>query len=338
MPEKNHYALIDKPSLQNLEANQRGRLTPEQKSALERAAKSQSSSFVFFGAIVLAFVGFIIFFFWQVTGEDGLLSSTSMITMGLVVFGVVLLILVLSGGDFLVVIPRDEIENGQVESVIGKVAWTGRRYQFVSDSRKLRSMRSGRALPPPGDYRLYCLPRSGLVILAEELGLSLVEQTKGLLLEALAGANHFSIQDLELNRQGSLSGRQGIRLFGYASLSGAFFLIFIGMSILAAQSQKENGKLMMYIFLVALIVVVFLLLGWGSIKDILDIWDGEVRSMDGQVLRQIRRGRNTRFYVYQLGELNFKVSRFAYNALMEGREYRVYLTPRNKRLVAIEPI
>ena len=66
MSENNHYALFSEPSVENIEANQRGRLTPEQQSALEMMSKSQRSSLVFFGAAILVFVGFIVFFFWQV--------------------------------------------------------------------------------------------------------------------------------------------------------------------------------------------------------------------------------------------------------------------------------
>lgn len=82
----------------------------------------------------------------------------------------------------------------------------------------------------------------------------------------------------------------------------------------------------------------FFRLGWGSVKVVWDIWNGKIEYMDGQVTRQVRRGRNARYYIYQLGDIKFNVSKAAYNALIEGREYRVYFTPRAKRLVAIEPI
>jgi len=338
MSEMSHYALIGEPSLQNLEANQRGRLTPEQQSAMEMTLKGQRSSFVFFGVIILGFIGFFVFFFWQIVGVDGLYSSTSIITIGLVLLGVVLLILVLSGGDPLIMIPHNEIEIGQVETVTGRVEWTGKRYKFVSDSRKLQSLRSrGRALPPPGEYRFYCFPHSGLVIMAEELGFVSASQPKNLLLDALASANHFSMDDLATNRNGSLSFGQEVRLFGYASVLGAFLLAFILLTIVTAQSKMADENLLVYIFLAVMALAMLLRLGWGSIKVIWDIWNGEVKYMDGRVTRHIRRGRNTRYYLYHLNDINFRVSRSAYNALIEGGEYRVYFAPRSKRLVAIEP-
>jgi len=335
MSEKNHYALIGEPSVQNLDANQHGRLTSEQQSALEMSMKGQRQMIAFFGAIVFAFVGFFVFFFWQVAGVEGLLSSTSLITIGLVILGVVLLNLVVSSP--LVFISHDEIENGQVEPVIGRVVWTGRRYAFVSDARKLQSVRNGRVLSP-GDYRFYCLSDSGLVITAEELGVISTNQPKDLLLDALARANHFSMDDLQSNRDGSLSGRQEVRLFGLISFWVALLAAFILINYLALQKQIVEENKVIYFMIISLGLFVVLRLGWRSISLIWDIWGGKVDHMDGQVTRRVRRARNTRYYLYQLNDIKFHISMSAYNALIEGKEYRVYFTPRAKRLVAIEPL
>jgi len=337
MTEKNYYAFFDKPTPQNLEANQRGRLTLEQQSAFEQAAKSQRFMVMFWGVMILAVVGFVVFFFWQVAGGDGLLSSPSVIAMGLVAIGVVLLIQVVSGGDLFYIFPRDDIENGQVESVIGKVIWTGRRYRMVSDSRKLKSLRHGRTLPPPGDYRFYCLPESGLVLMAEELGLMSASQPKDLLLDALARANHFSMEDLEANRTGSLSGRQEVRLFGLVSFWVALLAAFLLISIFAVQRQTMGGNTLVYLLLGIMAVIAFVRIGWRSVSLIWDIWGAKADHMDGRVTRHIHHARNTRYYTYQLSGMKFRVSMSAYNALLEGREYRVYFAPRSKRLVAIEP-
>lgn len=339
MSENNHYALFSEPSVENIEANRRGRLTLEQQSTLEMMSKSQRSSLVFFGAAILVFVGFIVFFFWQVAGMDSLFSPTSLITIGLVALGVPLLLVVLTDGDPLIMIPYDEIENGQVESVIGRIVWTRGRYRFVSDTRKLKSLRStGRVLPPPGDYRFFCLPRSGLVVTAQELGLMSTAQPKDLLLDALARGNHFSMEDLQTNRDGSLSGGQEVRLFGRLSFWIVLLAAFILISYIALQKQVVGENMFLYLMIILLGLFVFLRIGWRSISLVWDIWDGKVEHMDGQVTRHIRRGRNTRYYFYQLDDVKFIVPKSAYNALIEGKEYRVYFTPRAKRLVAIEPL
>jgi hypothetical protein len=297
MTEKNYYALFDKPTPQNLEANQRGRLTLEQQSALEQ-----------------------------------------MVAIGVVAVGVILLVLFLSGGDVLFNLSRDDIENGQVESVIGKVAWTGRRYRMVSDSRKLKSLQYGRTLPPPGDYRFYCLPESGLVLMAEELGVMSVSQPKDLLLDALARANHFSMDDLQVNRDGSLSHSQELRLLGLVSVLIALILITVLGVALAVQGQFLEETPTSLVLIGVIVLILSLRLLWSVIVMVGDMWVGRVNQTDGQVTRHVHRARNTRYYTYQVNGFRFRVSMSAYNALIEGREYRIYFAPRSKRLVAIEPI
>lgn len=338
MTEKNHFALFGELSVQNLEANQRWRLTPEQKSALKTAMKDQRTTVLFGVGIVLALIGFFSFFICQVAGVDGLLSSASLIIVGLILLGVIILILSRPGGDPFLMVPRDDIENGQVESVVGKVLWTGRRYKFVSDSRKLKSTRFGRALPPPGDYRFYCLPRSGLVVIAEELWWKSTGQPKDLLLKALARANHFSMQDLVSIREGTLRWRQEFWLFKDVLFVALLLAVFISICLLAVRSQVAGKYVFLYLFLALPAAVTLLQFTQRSINLIRDIWDGKVAHMDGQVTRHAHRARYAYYYLYQLNDIKFDVSMSAYNALIEGRQYRVYFTPRAKHLVAIEPI
>jgi hypothetical protein len=337
MPDKNFYALFDKPTPQNLEANQRGRLTLEQQSALKQAAGRQRSMIMFWAAIVLMVAGYMVFFLWQVEGEDGSLSLISVGTIGLVMLGVVLLILFLMGWDAFMILSRDEIENGRIESVVGKVAWVGGRYRAISDARKLKVLRYQVALPPPGDYRFYCLPRSGLVIMAEELGLVSAWHTQGLLLDALARANHFSMEDLESNRAGSLTGRQEVRLFGYAMMLIVLVLLCVGITFFAIRSRLLGEGTVLFALLTVIGLFLFLRIGWSVINIFVDIWNGSAEQVDGLVTRHVHRSRNTRYYTYQINGFKFHVSKSAYNALIEGRNYRVYFAPRSKRLVAIEP-
>lgn len=338
MSEKTFYALFDRPTPQNLEANRRGRLTLEQQSALERAAKGQRSLIMFWIVMILAIVSFMGFFLWQVAGMEGLLSIPSIMTFGLVALGAVVLVWFLPGGDALFVLSHDEIEDGLVESVTGSVAWMGSRYRMVSDARKLKSMRSGRALPPPGDYRFYCLPDSGLVVMAEELGLISASQPEDLLLDALARANHFSMEDLQTNREGSLSSRQELLLLGYASLLGTFILISVLGVVLAIQGQILEGAPTTLVLIGAIGLILLLRVIWSVIRIIGDLWEERVNHTDGQVTRHVHHARNSRYYTYQLNGFKFRVSLSAYNALIEGKNYRVYFAPRTKRLMAIEPL
>ena len=208
MSEKNYYALFDKPTPQNLKSNQRGRLTPEQQSTLERAAKHQRSRITFWVLMVSSLFVFMMVVFWIITWKNGISSPQNLIvSIGIVALGLGLFSAYLIK-DVVMLFSGDDIKNGQVESVIGKIVWMGRRYKVISNTHKLQSLRFGGALPPPGDYRFYFLPGSGLVVMAEELGTISASQPKDLLLDALARAIRFSMEDLEANRMGSLSSRQ----------------------------------------------------------------------------------------------------------------------------------
>ena len=180
------------------------------------AVKGQRSTVMFFSLAVSFVFAFLMFIFWKLGNEHGISSiqdlifSVGIVTAGLGLFAVYII------GDVSVLFASDEIKNGQVELVIGRVVWSGRRYRVVSETRKLQSLRWGRALPPPGDYRFYCLPRSGLVVTAEELGLVPAKQASDLLREVLARTYHFSMGDLQVNREGLLA---VLRKFGFWALS-----------------------------------------------------------------------------------------------------------------------
>ena len=180
--------------------------------------------------------------------------------------------------------------------------------------------------------------RSGLVVAAEELGLFPAGQANDLLLDVLARTNHFSMEDLQINRDGSLRGHQEVRLLGFVFFWVVLLFAFIFISFLALQNQLAGENKLVYILLILVAEYVFIRIGWRSMGVLRDIWDGKVESAHGHVTRHIRRARNSHYYIYKLGDFKFNVSMSAYNALIEDKEYLVYFTPRTKRLVAIEPL
>lgn len=336
MQEKNFYALFDEPTQQNIESNRRGSLTLEQRVALENVAESRGSSVMLFGVPTLAIIGYVVFVLWKFGGVTGVLSPPSIFAIGLVAIGVIALILRVTGGDFLFTFPREEIENGRVDSVVGKVIWSRNRYRMVSDSRQLQFLLTRRALPLPGDYRFYCLPDSGLVIMAEELVTS--SQPRDLVLDALGRANHFSMEELATNRQGWLSGKQEVRLIGNGLFWIVFFLICISLVVILFQKQLVERDSILFVLLIVGAAILFLRTAWGVLRIFWDVWNGKVVYSDGRVTRHIYYGRQMRYYTYRVNGFKFYVSESAYNALIEGLEYRVYLAPHSKRLVAIEQI
>jgi hypothetical protein len=334
----NYYAFFDRPVPENLAANRHGILMPQQRSAIEqRIAYHKNSASLIVGMIVcVALSNF--FLFWMVDKDDGVLSFANLIVSGSIV---IVLLLMLAGmliDDLFLLFTRDDFEGDGVESAIGKVEWVGKRYRAHTDSRQLRSFRSGVALPPPGNYRFYYLPRSGLIVMAEEIKESSGEEFASVLLQILARANRFSLEDLSQNHQGRLSKHQQNRLaatlalYVFVVLGGAI----LGVSVIPQMPGEDPSGL----FLPLLVFAVFIVLRLGlSVAQLIgDLWNGAVSSVEGSVIRQTRRSRYYRSYYYVVGSHRFQVSEAASNALIEGMVHRIYYAPRSKRLMSIEPL
>ena len=80
-----------------------------------------------------------------------------------------------------------------------------------------------------------------------------------------------------------------------------------------------------------------------AIRIIADIWRKQVAVTEGLVRKTFREQmgrtwRKRRTYYYQINNLRFEVSQRSYNALIAGLPYRLYYTPRSKRMVGIEPL
>jgi hypothetical protein len=340
MTPTNFYAFFDQPTQQNIESNQRGRLTPEQQSALKQGVRQQ-----WWRVVIWAFVLFILcavfgLFFWALASEDlgpallgPVLTTAGVFAIGLIVLAAFLfpdLSLVFVGGD---------IEAGQVEAVLGKVEWTGRRYQVVAESRRIRTVRGNVSLPPPGEYRFYCLPNSGQIIMAEAVENVSAGQSQNLLLEALSRAHHFSLDDLGVNRQSALGGAQALRLIGYAVVQGVVLILSAGGGAWMYFNLPIGREDQLWAIVIGIFLAILALSSiWNIIKTSLDLLTQSVAHEDGFVTRQEHRTRNGRYYTYQIKKLKFRVSRSAFHALVDSWEYRVYYSSRSKRLLAIEPL
>ena len=173
--------------------------------------------------------------------------------------------------------------------------------------------------------------------MAEALGSDFARSSKDLLLDALVRANHFSMADLDVNRQGSLSGRQVVKLLGYACWQGIVFLASALVAYLVLR-DLPSGEDQIWVGLSGVLVLVLALIAvWNILRTVWDMLAGKATRNEGIVTRHIHRSRNSRTYSYQINRLKFKVSHTAYNALIDSREYRVYFAPRSKRLLGIEP-
>ncbi len=98
-----------------------------------------------------------------------------------------------------------------------------------------------------------------------------------------------------------------------------------------------KGLLAVSAFL-ALVLIFFL----SSVrKELLDLASGSVQIEEGPVTKYSRSNNSGRSsytsYYYQISQYSLEVSRYAYDALIEG-SYRVYFLPNTKILVNIDPL
>lgn len=321
MTSTNLYTFFGSPTQKNLESNQRGRLTDEQQFVLKKMVRQQLWGIVRWVVVLMILCGAFGFFFWAMV-SDGLgpslvgpvVAAVSAIAIVLLVMAVVLF------PDLSFIFARDDIDMGQVETVLGKVEWTGRRYKIVSESRNLRTVRGNVSMPPPGEYRFYCLPNSGLVIQAEALMRSeTAGQGQNLLLDALSKAHRFTTDDLALNRQGTLSGSQSLRLIGFVAVQGIMFLLFTGFGVWMYFNLPTSGEDQTWAIVFG-VILMLLALGvvWKIFQTFFDLITRSVAHEEGYVIRTEHRTRNGRYYTYTIKKLKFRVSRNAFNALVDS--------------------
>lgn len=333
-----YYAFFDQPTPENLSANRSGVITQQQHEALQRSIADQKSSITIWTSMLIVTALILCFFFWIIDGKDGIVSIKAQLLNA----GVILLLLgafvSLFIKDWYIFFMGDDLENRAVHSSRGRVEWTGNRYQMLADSQALRSLHFRVALPPPGAYRFYYLPHTGLVILAEETTANEPESPEKALLNALAQSNNFTPADLGQNRDGRLGRHQENRLLIVLALYllglpiGAILFFSLRMQIERALSPTAT------IMLMIVFAFLFLRFCWSALKIVADIWNGRVKSLEGMVELDIHRSRYSDSYYYVMDTIRFQISRAAYNALVEGKPYRVFYVPYSRRLVSIEPI
>ena len=334
----NYYAFFDKPTPENLAANHGGILTMQQQEALERIIANQKLTTVIFSGMSICSVLFISFLFWKIDALDGVISFHAQLinaAVMILVFGLFVGFLI---GDWVVFFAGNDLANGAVESDVGRIEWSGKRYQMRTDHRLLRSLRSRVNLPPPGQYRFYYLPHTGLVVMAEETGIGNTDAPMPPLLQALASANGFSHGDLIQNQNGTLTVHQENRLLLWVLFFGLVFLACTLLVVSIGSKIISETPTVTYVLILVIAVVLMLKIGWSIGQAIVDIWRGKVVSIEGRVMREIRHARYSRSYYYLTHSHRFKVSKAAYDALIEGNSYRIYYVPRSRRLVSIEPL
>lgn len=332
---------VDLQNPADVQANQQGQITNDQNSRLTASVGFQGGCVVLLASfIAFQFLFITIFFVAAAWGE----------------IAVVLFIIVLLAALGLIsrfgawplwqrwsALKRDR-ENRAIRIGQGQLAFQKGKYiaQAAGRDLLLPSAANAGGLKPGATYRFYYLEESGFVLSAEEVYPASPAQARSSLLGILASANNFQMDDLEVNRNGETTSAQRMKalpsvLFGL--LIGAFP---VGMGLVFFFVGREEGGDLLALLIPALFVLVFGLVGgFMFFNGLLDLMTHAPLVVEGLGRKEKRtsggKNRSTTYY-YVVDGVSFRVSRGAFQALVDGERYRVYALPRTKRLLTIEPL
>ena len=198
---------------------------------------------------------------------------------------------------------------------------------------------------PPSDPASCAANRSGL----DASGAASAD-----LLQALAQANGFTLEDVQANRQGWMSPRQRTGVVR-RTIGCLFWLLILVGSVVSgavpALGVTAGGFWPLLLGLLGLAVYALLSLTLiGGARQ--QLRDGCVAFMDGFVERERKEssdsdtGGTTTSYSYVLyhqypsgvNQQRFSVAGAAYYALVPGLRYRIYYLPGDHELLSIEPL
>jgi hypothetical protein len=330
-----------------VEANRRGEITPDQAGWLKSKAWGGMNRFSRVALIVGVGFASLLFVFFALTTD---LDRQFILIMGLVIAG--LLGLVLLPRILRAIRDSSQLDSdrqgGLIRQAAGELAFDQGGYRAMAGDGALSLPASSNAggLLPGVRYLFYYLEQSRFVLSAEEFGTGSASAVRKALAPILAGANRFADEDLQANRNGQISPPQRNRLLR-KTLSGGIS-VFFGLVFAAAFALPYllNGSLPENIASLAipLAMMAYLLFSGGlSIyRNLGDALSGALETVQGagaKSTEQRSSGRSRRtVYLYNIGNLNFEVPQGAYQALIDGLEYRAYYVPRTRQLLSIEPL
>ena len=155
---------------------------------------------------------------------------------------------------------------------------------------------------------------------------------------ALATAHHFDVRWLPQNRDGELARGQMRRAFSDLGPTLIATSLLAGAGILIAVCASGMVAIVFggFFGILALLAVAdSLSVSWRLLRDALA---GKVQVLEGPVQLDVQpTPRSAPTYCYVVGEERIRVDADGARALVPGVRYRVWVLPRSRRIVGIEP-
>lgn len=329
---------------QDFEANRRGEITEAQKQRLNSMSGWGQGCVAL---IVLFFIGPFLCFMSFIFIEDSLTG----ILIPLLIAGSIFLLFLLLMGRILwnlwsnnTKLKRDQA-NRAIRQGQGQLSYSKKGYVFqVNDLNLVLPANGTGGLLPGAAYRVHYLEESRFLLSAEESYPAGPTQVRAAMSEILAAANEFSFEDLSANHNGETTFSQRRKLLPKAlvgvflCLLGVVFLVVI--VFFAFSSNLRDTRPTMFIF--GIMAAVFLVLGgFLLVNALVDMFISAPQQIQGLAHKEKRvtggKHRTTHYY-YVIGGQSFEISYRAYEALIDGLEYRIYYLPRTKQLISIEAL
>ncbi|MFT3767388.1 MAG: hypothetical protein QM820_18200 [Minicystis sp.] len=249
-----------------------------------------------------------------------------------------------------------DVTAGRVAGAIGQVTFEHGRYVVRCEGKLMRLPRGEEWRLPltPGALRVHYLPESRIILAVEpaaaveradpgyrkppsdDLALSV---DTGALTAALATAHRFDVRWLPQNRRGELARGQVLRALSEVQIQLAMMGTLFGTcAVVVWAAPLLVGITFGFFFgsMGLLVAVEVLGVVWRVVRD----WiAGKVVTLEGPI--QVERTpvlRSTPAYWYVIGGERLRVEAEAARALVEGVRYRVWILPRARRVVGIEPV
>lgn len=324
----------------DLAANRNGVLDPAQKNRLRAQLLAAFAPVVLLGLVVGMIWLVILPLFFLDMGAD--LPWIMLIFLGLPLAGLVwglvtgLLERYWKYGLALVELLTSE---PTVQFADGDLTWRGRGYAARGEGYPL-------ALPPqadwlPGNYRFYLLPRSRLIVSADRVHGEV--DTAAEVNRALQSTIGFTPEDVQANHQNRLGNRQRLTLLGHTLPLLGLILVVSGFSLLPIvmfAGEFEGEVSFIAIVFLGSLAFFFGVMALVALPLARDMLSGEVIAWEGFTYKRAvttgsGRSRSTSYY-YEVNGQRARVTRAAYDALVPGHRYRVFVAAVSKRVVAAE--
>jgi hypothetical protein len=332
----------------DVEANRRSQITPAQDKRLNSMAMGNKG----FSALFLPLIFLAIFFFilFGTLMDGSSFGWFMLIPLLFIVFFSLGLVKALYGWWQNSARLKVDRANNVIRSLIGELTFDRKKgYIFQAQGDQVLVIPPSNnlgGLLPGVRYNVFYLPESGFILSAERAGETSQALIRVALSNILAQTNNFTLEDLQANQMGEITGSQRKRgaskiISGLViiAFSLAFAIIFFLPFITGNGSSINDGVILI---IIGGFIAIFGSIGaWMVLNAILDLTATTPEMVEGmghKVSRRKSSGRSSRtVYYYVIGQSEFEVPKKAFDAFIENIEYRVYFTPRTKTLISIEP-